>query len=100
MKKSYAKRVNKTVEANVRLRRQEDGSYGVEGQVGGKDVQARLNGEHIGEVGCATRLREGLLKGQGEKLDATMWMPPSKVSGRQRWYSIRAPPRWGWARCP
>jgi hypothetical protein len=74
--KSYAKRENTTVVASMRLSRQEDGSYGVEGQVGGKDVKATLKGEIIGQVGLAARLREGLLKGQGNALEALMWVAP------------------------
>jgi hypothetical protein len=78
--KSYAKRVNTTTAAKVSLRRQEDGSYNVEGQVDGKDTQARLTGELIGEVGLAARLREGLLKGQGTPLEAMLWVPPANAS--------------------
>jgi hypothetical protein len=78
--KSYAKRVNTTTSAKVSLRRQEDGSYNVEGQVDGKDTQARLTGELIGAVGLAARLREGLLKGQGAALEAMLWVPPADAS--------------------
>ncbi|MCY1015646.1 hypothetical protein [Pyxidicoccus sp. MSG2] len=78
--KSYSKRVNDTVAANVRLRRQQDGGYGVEGQVGAKDAKAQLGGELIGEVGLAARLREGLLKGQDGALEAMLWVPPADAS--------------------
>ncbi|WP_223760711.1 hypothetical protein [Myxococcus sp. RHSTA-1-4] len=82
--KSYTKRVNDTVAANVRLRREQDESYNVEGQMAGKDVQARLGGELIGEVGLAARLREGLLKGQGNALEAMLWVPPADASAPTR----------------
>ncbi|WAM28566.1 hypothetical protein [Myxococcus sp. NMCA1] len=78
--KSYSKRVNDTVAANVRLRREQNGSYGVSGQVAAKEVQAQFGGELIGEVGLAARLREGLLKGQGDALEALLWVPPADAS--------------------
>ncbi|MFP2908460.1 hypothetical protein ACLESD_26080 [Pyxidicoccus sp. 3LFB2] len=84
VRKHYVKRIDTTVAANVLLVRQEDGSYGVEGQVAGKDVKARLTGELIGEVALAARLREGLLKGQGDAVEATMWVPPSDATAPTR----------------
>ncbi|WNG33862.1 hypothetical protein F0U61_09630 [Archangium violaceum] len=81
--KSYSKRVNDAVTAQVKLRREQDGSYAVEGQLADKDVQARLNGELLGEVGLAQRLRDGLLKG-GEAVEAAMWVAPANPSAPTR----------------
>ncbi|WP_245814464.1 hypothetical protein [Cystobacter ferrugineus] len=81
--KSYHKRLGQEITAQVRAERQEDGSYGVEGSMGGKDVKARLSGELLGEVGIALRVRDGLLKG-GAKLETAMWIPPSDASAPTR----------------
>ncbi|MBN1209679.1 MAG: hypothetical protein JXB05_32825 [Myxococcaceae bacterium] len=88
--KRYAKRVNQAVTASVSLSRAEDGGYGVEGQVAGKDVQAKLSGGLLGEVGLASRLREGPPKSGGEAIEAAMWVPsanlttPTRVEVRPR----------------
>ncbi len=78
--KSYAMRDNGTVVSNVRLSRREGGSYGVEGKMAGKDVQARLDGPLVGEVWLAERMRESLQKGQGEPVEATMWQAPASAT--------------------
>jgi hypothetical protein len=81
--KRYDKRVNDAVTAHVELRREEDGSYTVEGQMAGKDVRARLSGELLGEVGVAQRVRDGLLK-DGGTVEAAMWVAPSNPSAPTR----------------
>jgi hypothetical protein len=81
--KSYNKRVNDAVTANVELRREQDGSYTVEGQQAGKDVKARLTGELLGEAGVAHRVRDGLLKG-GKAVEAAMWVAPANPSAPTR----------------
>jgi hypothetical protein len=89
VKKGYNKRINTTDAEGVRLRREQDGSYSVQGKLGGKDVTGHLTGELVGEVGLATRLREGLLK-DGKPVELSMWVPndnptaPTKVVASPR----------------
>ena len=89
VKKGYNKRIGSTDAEGVRLRREPDGSYTVQGKLGGKDVAGKLTGELVGEVGLATRLREGLLQG-GKPVTLSMWVPndnptaPTKVVASPR----------------
>ncbi|WP_395837065.1 hypothetical protein [Cystobacter fuscus] len=77
--KSYSKRLGDAPAEQARVRREQDGSYVLEGQLDGKDVHTRMGGELLSVVGFAQRVREGLLK-NGTPVEAAMWIPANQPS--------------------
>lgn len=89
VRESYEERRGDTVVGRLVLTREQDGSSQVQGQWAGKDVQARMKGSVVGDVGLAQRLRDTLIQ-RGKPVEVVMWEPAAhptsstKVVARRR----------------